>query len=254
MNLEAMLTELDVAWPETPELTARVLVRLQAEPVPPPEGLTDLQVGYRRRSPMRLRRPLVVALAALLLMAATAAAVPGIRRPVLDWLGLRGVRIERIERPLPHAAGSGLGLGTHVRLADARRRIGFVPVLPAGLGAPVVYFDDYPPGGRLGLVYRGGTLFLVELVGTTNNEFLHKFVTPQTKLERVLVDGQRGLWIHGGLDQYVYVDRTGAIRPEQIRTAGKVLLWRRGKLLLRLEGARSKAEALRIARSLREAP
>ena len=243
--IEQMLTTVAIDWPQTPDLASQVVPRL--------EGLTDRHTGDSRRR-IRIRRPLAIALAALLLMAATAAAIPGIREPVLDWLGLRSVRIERIQRPLPAAPGRGLGLGRHVTLADARRRLGFAPLLPSGLGDPVVYLDRSLPGGRLGLVYRRGKLFLVELIGSTNNELLRKFVTPATKLEPLRIDGERALWIHGGLDQYVFADRTGAIRPEDIHTAGRVLLWRRGRLLLRLEGARSKTEALRIARSLREAP
>jgi hypothetical protein len=69
----------------------------------------------------------------------------------------------------------------------------------------------------------------------------------------VTVDGERGLWFQGR-HQYAYADRDGNIRSDSVRTAGNVLLWRRGDLLLRLEGARSKQEALRIARSVREAP
>ena len=255
MSVEGMLAQLEPAWPATPDIASAV--------VPHIEGLTDLQMGYglRGRRRVRLRRPLALALAALLVLAASAAAVPGIREPVLDWLGLRSVRIERIQRPLPQpkprparAAGADLGLGRHVRLAYARPRLSFTPLVAPGLGTPVVYYENFPPGGRLGLVYRGGKLFLVEFIGTTNNEFLRKFVTPATRLERLRINGERALWIHGGLDQYVYEDRTGAIRPEQIHTAGKVLLWRRGRVMLRLEGARTRAEALRIARSLRVAP
>lgn len=240
-----------IDWPETPNLATQVVPQIQ--------GLSDQQFGYRRRR-VRLRRPLAIALAALLLMAATAVAIPGVREPILDWLGLRSVKIERVPRPLPQskpaarAPGEDLGLGEHVSLAAASSRLAFDPLLPPGLGDPVVYYDDEPAGGRIGLVYRGGKLFVVEFIGTTDQEYLGKFVTPETKLDRVRIAGERGLWIHGGLHQYVYEDRTGTIRPEDIRTAGKVLLWRRGPLLLRLEGARSKSEALRIARSLREAP
>jgi hypothetical protein len=69
-----------------------------------------------------------------------------------------------------------------------------------------------------------------------------------------MIDGQRALWIHGALHQYAYVDKTGKIRTDSVRTAGDVLLWRHKDLLVRLEGARSKQQALAIARSAREVP
>jgi hypothetical protein len=48
----------------------------------------------------------------------------------------------------------------------------------------------------------------------------------------------------------VFLDAQGQIVAETVRLAGAVLLWERGGLVLRLEGARTLGEALRIARSL----
>jgi hypothetical protein len=200
-----------------------------------------------------VRRPLAIALAVFLLLAATAAAVPGIREPVLDWLGLRSVKVERVPRPLPEPPGAGLALGRHTTLADALRRIEFKPVLPAGLGRPTVYYDDFPPGGQLGLVYRGGDLFVTEVLGKLERQYLFKFLQPGTGVSAVTIGGERGLWFSGP-HQYAYADRDGNLRTDSVRTAGKVLLWRNGVLLMRLEGARSKQEALRIARSVRVGP
>jgi hypothetical protein len=243
--LEQMLREaaLEIEWPPTPDL------------VPHVQGLTDRQIGDagRRRRSLGIRRPLVVALAVFLLLAATAAAIPGIREPVLDWLGLRSVKVERVPRPLPEPPGQGLALGEHTTLATAVKRIQFAPVFPTGLGKPTVYYEGFPPGGQLGLVYRGGKLFITEVQGKLERQYLFKFLQPGTGVSAVTVDGERGLWFQGR-HQYAYADRDGNIRSDSVRTAGNVLLWRRGDLLLRLEGARSKQEALRIARSVREAP
>ena len=202
-----------------------------------------------RRAP-RLRRPLVLALAALLVLAAGAAAIPGVRH----FLGFGSVRVERVPKlPLKPGPGAKLALGTRTTLADAR--IGFQPLVPAALGRPpAVYVDRTPPGGQLSLVYRNGHLLVTEVQGRLRQQFLQKFVGPGTKVERVTIDGAPGLWIHGALHQIVYEDRKGLIRPDTIRLAGDTLLWHRGPVLLRLEGARSRAEALRIARSLRAAP
>jgi hypothetical protein len=202
----------------------------------------------------RLRRPLALALAALLVLAAGAAAVPGIREPVLDFLGLRSVKIERVPRPLPAVPGTKLALGRRTTLPAARRALYFAPLVPGGLGDPVVYYERFPPGGQLALVYRKGALFITELQGRLETRFLFKFVAPGTKVDRVSINGGRGLWLHGRPHQYAYADKTGQLRTDSVRLAGDVLLWRGGGLLLRLEGARSKEEALRIARSARAAP
>jgi hypothetical protein len=247
--LELMLREAgaEIAWPATPDLASAVVPQIQ--------GLTDRQIGDTPRAPrrMRVRRPLALALAILLLLAATAAAVPGIREPVLDWLGLRSVKVERVPRPLPEPPGLGLGLGEHTTLAKAVARIEFKPLIPTGLGRPAVYYEAFPAGGQLALVYRGGNLFITEVQGNLRREYLFKFLQPGTGVSAVTINGERGLWFQGQ-HQYAYADRNGDIRTDSVRTAGKVLLWRSGDLLLRMEGARSKQEALRIARSLGEAP
>lgn len=220
-------------WPPTPDLAA---------PIAP-----------ARIWRMPARRALALALAGLLLAAASAAAVPGVRDSVLEWLGLRSVRIERVPRPLPEPAGAPLALGRHTTLADARARLGFVPLLASGLGKPTIYYEGFPPGGQLGLVYRDGKLFLTEVQGSIRREYLFKLLPPGTKVEPLQVGPGRGLWIQGR-HQFAYADRSGHMRTDSVRTAGPVLLWRHGRLLLRLEGAGTKAEALRIARSLRAAP
>lgn len=229
----------DADWPATPDLARAVAART----VPPP----------RRAPRMRIQRPLAIALAALLLMAATAAAIPGIREPVLDWLGLRSVHVERVPAPLPEAPGNRLGLGRRTTLARARAQLAFAPVIPQGLGEPTVYVEGFPPGGQLGLVYPRG-VFLTEILGTLQHQYVFKFIGPDARAEAVTVDGERGLWISGKPHQFAYADRYGAVRSDTIRTSANALLWRRGKLLLRLEGISSKARAVAIARSVRAAP
>lgn len=261
--LELMLRETaaEIEWPATPDLAAAVVPRIQgltdrqtADPDSrPPDAARRMRLGAPRQARgFRIGRPLAVALAILLLLAATAAAVTGIREPVLDWLGLRSVKVERVPRPLPEPPGRGLALGDRTTLAKALARIEFNPVLPIGLGKPTVYYEGFPPGGQLGLVYRGGDLFITEVQGRLEQQYLFKFLQPGTGVSAVTIDGERGLWFKGQ-HQYAYADRDGNLRTDSVRTAGNVLLWRRGDLLLRLEGPRSKREALAIARSVREA-
>jgi hypothetical protein len=229
-------------WPATPDLASAVVPRI--------EGVRPLQVGDVAAPRQRLRfgRPLAIALAALLLLAGSALAIPAVR----DWLGLSSVEIKRVPKPLPTVRGAGLGLGTHVTLDAARAKLGFRPVVPAGLGAPAVYYDPFPPGGQLGLAYPRG-IVITEVQGQLT-QYLAKFLPPGTTMDQLTIDGGRALWIHGAFHQYAYADRTGAIRTDSVRTAGDVLLWRRGNLLVRMEGARSKQQAVAIARSAREAP
>ncbi len=231
-ELELMLrdTGAELSWPQTPELAGPVLARLAAR-------------APRR---LRLRRPLVIALAALLVLAGSALAIPGVR----SWLGLRSVELERVPRPLPAGRGARLALGRHVTLAQARGRLGFAPVLPTGLGTPAVWYDSFPPGGQLGLVYPHGVV-VVEVVGTLEQRFLTKFMPPGTKADPLVIGSQPAVWIHGALHDYVFADRNGRVRSDHVRTAGNVLLWRHGQLLIRFEGVRSKARAVRLASSAR---
>jgi hypothetical protein len=246
-ELELMLRDAArvVEWPSTPDMPGAVAGRLDhVERVPRP-------APHR----FRLRRPLALALAALLVLAAGAAAIPGVRDPVLELFGLRSVRVERVPRlPFAPHPGDRLALGARASIAAARRRLGFEPVVPAALANPAVYADFIPPGGQLGLVYRGGRLLLTEIKGDLQFQYLRKFLPPTTKITPVDIGGERGIWLHGGRHEFAYQDADGQIRTDSARLAGDTLLWRHGRLLLRLEGARSEAEALTIARSVRAAP
>jgi hypothetical protein len=244
--IEQMLRSTSIDWPPTPDLVPAVADAIAVDGA---DRRPAAPHRVRRAYPWRIRRPLAIAIAALLLLAATAAAIPGIREPVLDWLGLRSVHVERVPRPLPEPPGSKLDLGERTTLAKARANLAFTPVVAAGLGEPTVWYDGFPPGGQLSLVYRGGIL-VSEVQGQLERDYLFKFLQPGTGVTTARVNGERALWIEGP-HQYAYADRTGALRTDSVRTTGPVLLWRRGELLIRLEGARTKARALAIARAMR---
>lgn len=251
MNVEQLLRSAaaNADWPATPDIASAIERHTSADP-----ALNRARARITAGSMFGWRRPLALAFAVLLIACGSAAAVPGIREPVLDWLGLRSVHIERVPRALPEGPGARLALGRRTTLAAARPRLGFAPLVPNGLGSPAVYYDAFPPGGALSLVYRNGHVLLTELQGKLVHPFFFKFIRPGTRVDRVRIAGGRGLWIHGELHQYGYADRTGRLLTDSVRTAGDVLLWRHGDLLLRLEGARSKPAALRIARSARATP
>ena len=153
-DLHEELTALSVDWPETPDLAgavARAAGRRRARP--PGRAAAPASPGGRR-SPTAL-----AAIAAA--FALTMAASPDARSAVLEWLGLKSVKIERREpsapAPQPGTLGSGLGLGTPVTLAQARRGAPFLRLPEAdGLGRPdAVYLG---PRQRLARLRRAGGL------------------------------------------------------------------------------------------------
>jgi hypothetical protein len=235
-ELDLALRELGrhVEFPPTPDLASGVRRRL----------------GERRR--IWWRRPLVIALAVLGVAIGAVLAVPPARTAVLDWLGIRGARITRVEKLPPAPAFGNLDLGRRITLAEARRRAPWLLVPSAeGVGAPdLVSRSAQVPGGKITLLWgtrRDVHLLLTEFRGEA---FIEKLVEPGAKVERLQVDGSRGAWV-GGSHILVYRDRNGLVREDTSRLAGKTLLWQRGEVTLRLEGDFSKEEALRIARSAR---
>jgi len=235
-ELELALRELGrhVEFPPTPDLASGVRRRL----------------GDRRR--MRWQRPLVIALAVLGVAIGAVLAVQPARTAVLDWLGIRGARITRVEKLPPAPALGNLDLGRRITLAEARRRAPWLLVPSAeGVGAPdLVARSAQVPGGKITLLWgtrRDVHLLLTEFRGEA---FIEKLVQPGAKVELLQVDGSPGAWL-GGSHVLMYRDRDGRIRDDTARLAGKTLLWQRGAVTLRLEGDFSREEALRIARSTR---
>jgi hypothetical protein len=234
-EIETRLAELDVEWPPAPDVAARVRARVKAEP--------------RRR---RLRPAWAVALA-ILVLGGGVAAVPSARSAVLRWLGIEGVRIERVpSNPTPAPSSAPLDLGERTRLTAAM-------LVPAALGRPDAV---YAVGERVSLLYRAGPglpesehsgagALLTQFPGRTNAEFIRKFAGPGTTIERVEVDGEPGFWLAGEAHGLLYEDPTGEIREAPSRLVGPTLVWRHGARTLRLEADVSKSRALAIARSIR---
>jgi uncharacterized membrane protein len=121
----------ELAYPATPQIAPAV---------------RELLRGQSPRRRLSARRTLLVAFAAALLASSAAvAAVPAARHAVLDWLGLRSVRILRVPTQ-PTAPGSGaavvgLGLGRRTTISGARASVRFLILTPrlARLGDPEVY-------------------------------------------------------------------------------------------------------------------
>jgi hypothetical protein len=159
-------------------------------------------------------------------------------------------------------------LGERVTLVEAQARVGFPVLVPASLGAPdEVYVGAQPPGGQVALVYHprpdlpaggpaepaGAGLLLTQFRGDLNVDrgLIAKGLGPDTTIETVAVEGGAGLWIAGRPHSFFYRDASGQVRDETVRLAGNTLLWERDRLTLRLEGAATRDDALRIAIALR---
>ncbi len=254
-DLERMLTQLgrELDWPDTPDLGPLVRARL-AEPAP-----------RRRRSPLTRshRRSFSLAPVLLLLLAAVAAAaVPGVRDAVLEFLGLQGATVERrTTLPTPPSERP-LDLGRRATLEEAAGLLAFQPLVPAGMGDPDgVYVRRGVPGGELSLTYRPRPglprarstrlgLLVSEFRGDLHRDYVGKIVGPAGVVERLAVDGGRAVWIEGVEHFFFYRDPNGQLVEHELRLAENVLLIERGDLLVRLEGAFSREQAIRIARSL----
>lgn len=219
--------------------------RVEFPPTPDFTGHVRAQLRPQRRD---WRRPAAIALAVLAVAIGAALAVPSARSAILEWLGLEGVTITRVES-LPAVPATGnLDLGQELPLAQARRRATWLVVLS---DAPDhVYLSSGIPGGKVTLLWGSPTKVRLLLTEFRGEAYLEKIVTPATKVELVQVGSAPAAWIP---DPHVvlYRDRNGQTREDTARLAGHTLLWQRGDVTLRLEGRVSREEALRIARSAR---
>jgi hypothetical protein len=195
---------------------------------------------HKRRS----RRPLLVAVALLLVALAAAFAVPESRGAILRFLHLRGASVEFV-RTLPHADERPLtdGLGDVVSLTVARSVIPGL-LLPPLDRRPALHFA---PGEIISLVFehRGAPVLLSELRGG-GGSYLKKLASFGTNAEPVRVGGHDGIWITGVRHVVTYPRRPA-------RLAGDVLLWETRSATYRLEGpSLTMADAIDLAESLRK--
>jgi hypothetical protein len=259
--------------PDAQDLAARVRRRIE---LAPPRlsiwqrlGLGGGPVGRPLRLGGRpMRRSLVLALVALLVVAAVAGAV---------GLGLPGLRIIFGEGPSPQSSaaatpgtspsgsisplGGSLALGTALPLAEVERLAGFDVITPTDpdLGPPDA---SYMNGQRVALVWAGRPglpetespgvgLVISEFRGEVDEGFFQKIIGSDTTVTRVTVGGSPGYWIGGALHFFMYVDPQGEIQTDDRRVVGDVLLWTKGEVTYRLETSLGMEAAIRLAGSLR---
>lgn len=260
-DVERELRALDrsAVFPATPNIEATVGARIAPRPTAP-----GRRAGHRWEALQRPRAALAIAMSLIAIAGVLMAASPGARSAVRDLLGLEGARIERgrpkAQRVEPPA------LGREVSLSQAERLAGFDVVLPdlPALGTPtrIGYDGAVPPSGQVSLAWRRGTpltrrklapgvaLVLTE-VRATRRPVIAKVAPGATRIDPVEIDGEPGYWLTGAPHEIARLTDHGASLAETARLAGDTLIWRRGALLLRIEGAASKRAALAVARRLR---
>jgi len=190
-------------------------------------GVVRARVTRRRRR----RRALTIAVAIGVVVLAVAFAVPGSRASLLRLFHLRGATVTLVDR-LPPLESRG-SLGQPIPFDSAPFRL----LLPSGRRPEQVYAGD----GGYWLRYPG--LLLFELESGPGAEIVKKAAVGTTDVEYVDVDGEPGIWIGGRHAVYLPGGKP--------RAAGHVLIWKHGRLTLRLEAAVGRERALAIARSVR---
>jgi hypothetical protein len=254
-DLEQRLADLGprVEFPPTPQLAAMVRRRLAEPP----------------------RRPIIkrgaVILGAVGAILAIALGVPPVRTAIAHWLGIQGIVISPVNslspNPAPHSTaspsglGSNLGLGQASTLETARRTAGFQVLVPQAPGSPDAAYIRSDLGPVVTLVYAPRTglppsrqtgvgLLITEFRGVTDPMLIQKFVTQQTTVTPVTVDGGSGFWLDGAPHQLAYDLPDGSFAPDTLRLAGPTLVFERGDITIRVEGHLTETQALAIAHSL----
>jgi hypothetical protein len=238
-ELEQQLADLGSALeiPDAPDLVAAVRDRLPSRPA---------RRRVRRPAPRVRRRTVVLGIALAVLLAGTAAAIPPVRHAIERVFGINGAVVERVPA-LPATSGTTLHLGRRIPVSDARHAASFTALLlPSGISAAYVANDV--AGGRISLT--SGRLLVIEFRGTSQ-PFILKMIAVGTRVVRTRVGGQPAAYLEGAPHDVVFLDANGQPSTDKVRLAGNVLLWQRGPLTLRIEGARSLSDALALARSLR---
>ena len=221
-----------------------------------------------------VRRSLVLAIVALVVLAAIVGAigfgVPGIRiifsgaspAPSASLAPSATSTFAAAASPTPAGPpGSDLDLGFLTTPAEAPNLTDFGLLRPTdpAVGVPdTIWYRE----GRLTLIWtsRPGLpdteaarigLLLTEFRGSVDREFIGKMVGSGTTLTPVTVSGSTGYWIAGALHDFFYLDANGQVVNDGRRAVGDTLIWTRGTITFRLETSLGREAAIRIAETIR---
>jgi hypothetical protein len=224
VNLEHELRGLPIDFPPEPDLTAGVRERLE-----------------RPRS----RRPWLVLAVAGVAAVGALLAIPQTRAAIFDLLHIGGVEVQRVATQ-PQAPARTADLGNEVDVDEARDSVDFPLVAPdSGFTA---YYDGSVPGGMVNMTWNG---YVLSQWHGDQLTFAQKQVGPSSRTVSLSVNGVPGLWITGARHEIVYRDETGQVDAKTRRLVGNVLLWDKDGITYRLEGAKTRAQAVAAVRNLR---
>jgi hypothetical protein len=241
-RLERDLTDLGgrLAWPPPPtNLAGEVLARIEA-------GRRPANVPRRH-----FGRRLALAAAAALVVVAGSLALPVTRDAVAELLEIAGIEIRFGPAPERRPVERRSVLGTAVSLSEARAAVPFDVQVPARARPTRVWLDRRVPGGAVTLVLGDDDVLLTQFQGSIDQDLIEKVLGPGTRLRPVTVGDVTGFWISGARHTVLYLTPGGEVREDRARSAGNTLVWARGGVTYRLEADISRAEAVRLARSLR---
>ncbi len=242
----------EVDYPETPNLTAMLRVRLE-----PPV----------RRERFDTRRLAVAALVFIVTVGALLA-IPTTRDAIAGFFGLKGVIIQRVPRlpsPTPTSGatvGERLGLGRQVTLPQAETALPYRISFPQALGTPdQVYLIQpadlkavalvwLPRSGLPAAAETGVGALVIEFPGQVQPDLFMKMLGPDATLEPVQVNSNPGYWISGKPHGFFFLDSKGNPREDTFRLARDVLIWNQGSLLVRIESALTKEQSLELAATM----
>ena len=257
-----------------PDIATRVRVRL-TDPGRRRAGRAWSPRGWRP-----LRRSVVLALAALLVLAVIAGAaglgLPGLRflfgggptppppSPITTPTTAPSGSAPSTPSPTPAVVGGSLELGELIPLGDVQSRTGMPAKLPTDprVGPPTTVWVDPDRSNQLGFVWAssatlpetrepGVGLVLMRFDGTVDSGFFEKVIGTGTTLERVQVKGHQGYWISGDPHFFYYV-RNGQISVEDRRRwVGDALVWSDGVTTFRIESALGRDATIAIAESIK---
>ncbi|MFD3519502.1 hypothetical protein [Streptomyces sp. NPDC058653] len=270
-------------------MAERVLAQLLADatpaPIPPsistststtrPESVGDpvgdpapvrgwaARVVRLRRLVRRRWRALLAGLSGLLVVLVL---TPPVRAAVADWFDFGGVQVRYDPKASPGPGGPVPGCADPLPLDEAARKAGFMPRIPAELGAPDQVSLEWVSADRpvMSLCWTdpaGGTIRLDEFRAGLDLMFAKqvRHMPEWVSLNAGEGNETTALWFADPhLLRFRMFDEEGAPWSHSARMTGPTLLWEATgagastdeRLTLRLEGVDSRARATAIAESM----
>ncbi|MGQ0839952.1 hypothetical protein [Actinokineospora sp.] len=226
--------------PPPPGLTAAVLARVAAEPIPVRASLPRRAARWFARR----WRALVSVLTGLVLVAAL---TPPVRAAVAEWLGFGAVEV-RTSTGVPPASAPPPPAAGGVDLDRARELVAFDVVVPAVLGAPSgVEVSADREVVSMTWTGQAATVRLDQVGGRLAPYFVK---TLYDRVEFTSVHGEEALWLARPHEVRVLTP-DGSERRADARLAGRTLIWQSRGVTLRLEGDFDRERAVAVAESAR---